>query len=82
MDPAKELQFQIYLDARAHQGRYLLPRRFGKRREPPDGLDLKYDACDALVSGGYAHWLSHGSTFWPGLTLSGKPMADPRDAEQ
>lgn len=78
MDTAKELQYQIYLDARAHCGRYLLPHRFGKKQTPPDGLDLKYDACDALVAGGYAHWLSSASAFWPGLTLSGKPMTNPR----
>lgn len=79
-DAAKELQYQIYLDAKAHEGRYLLPRRFSERLYgPPSGLDLKWDAAEALVSGGYAIWLPPSSSFRPGFTLTDKPLPDPRN---
>ena len=80
-DGARELQYQMYLDACAHGNRYLLPQRYsGRLYGPPSGLDLKWEAADALVSGGYAQWLPPSSSMRPGFTLTGKPLADPRHA--
>jgi hypothetical protein len=78
-DLAKELQFQMYLDAKAHNDRYLLPRRpYRRLYGPPSGLDRKWEAADALVAGGYARWLPSWALSHPGLLLTGKPLADPR----
>jgi len=58
----------MWLKARAHEGRYLLPRRFG--RGPDSAL---YKAADWLVRHGYARWLPWSSTFAPGIETTQKP---------
>lgn len=55
--------------------RYLLMRR-GKPSVPPSELDLDYEACRALVDGGYAKWLS-GDFSGPGIQLTGRPIPPP-----
>lgn len=62
---------EILQIAKAHDGRFLLPRRF--RREPvgtvsdPDATEIDYEACRELVHEGLARWLN--SNFSPGIEL-------------
>lgn len=70
-----ERQVQIFQTAQAHEGRYLLPRRYWTSI-PPRDIDLDYAACQSLVDGGYAQWLSAGGA-GPGIRLTGKPLSNP-----
>ena len=69
-----EKQRSIFHGAKMNGDRYLLMRR-GKPSFPPTELDLDYDACHALVDGGYAKWLSSGYS-GPGIVLTGRPLPE------
>jgi hypothetical protein len=58
----------MWLRAREHGDRYLLPRVHGSYQRP-----LIYQAADWLVWNGYAKWIPSWSTFAPGIELTGKP---------
>jgi hypothetical protein len=65
---------KIFASAEANEGRHLVPKRWRKYNDmsPPDDLDREYQACDDLVSAGYAQWLNGNSA--PGIRLTGKPL--------
>ena len=56
--------------------RYLVPHKFHAGPNP------RWDACNELVSGGYARWLPTEHTYWPGIVLTGKPYASPGDRNE
>lgn len=58
--------------AKAHDGRYLLPRRFGKPSTPLSETDLAYAACEELVRDGLAEWLPASWSAAPGIRLTSK----------
>lgn len=62
----------IWIAAKDHAGRYLLPRRFRKDQH----ADL-YQAAEWLVEHQYARWVNWGSSFAPGIVLTGKPWSHP-----
>lgn len=66
-----ELQRKIVAVAAAHDGLFLLRRRYGMASIPPSQIDLEYDACDGLVERGHAKFLRGSSA--PGIELTGKP---------
>ena len=57
-----ELHKKIIETAKTYDGVYHLPRRFGRSYPYVEKteLDLKYDACHELVSGGLARWKPNG----------------------
>lgn len=57
----------MWLSAKAHGNRFLL-RQYHHYPRP-----VLYDTAQWLVDNGYAQWLSYASTFYPGITLTGKP---------
>lgn len=65
---------EIFREAEAHDGKYLLPRRFGRPSIPPDDRDLLYEACDRLVASGHASRIPSWSNMAPGIFLTGKPF--------
>jgi hypothetical protein len=62
---------QMYAEALKHNGRYLLPMRFGLGNLDKDRL---YDAAEWLINNSYACWIRGNSA--PGIELTGKPFAN------
>ena len=69
----------IFASAEANEGRHLLPRRRRLYNDlsPKTETDLDYDACEDLIFGGYAHWIT--GNFAPGIRLTGKPLSAEAD---
>lgn len=59
--------------AREHDGRYLLPRRY-TMNDPEK--NVAYKTADWLVSMRYARWIPWGSSFAPGIELTGRPWRE------
>lgn len=62
---------QMYREAQKHGDRYLLMKRFRRGDLQKDAL---YETAGWLVDNGYARWIDSGSTFAPGIRLTGKPF--------
>lgn len=70
-DNPSDIARVMYSEAQKHGDRFLLPRHFHRHRELEKP---EWKAAEWLVNHGFARWISVGSTFYPGIELTGKPL--------